>query len=156
MTSFSLTLNRWAHYISCIFMVLLMLMTVIDVVGRVFGSSVSGSYELTELFLIMIVFFALGYAQHHEDHVMIDLLYNRVPVTIQKIFYTISALIYLSILALMVWRLVLYSERMFAGGYVTATLDIPIGVAVILAMAGTVCYVFSVLSNLLSVRKWEG
>ncbi len=156
MKNISLKLNRWAHYISCLFMIVLMLMTVMDVVGRTFGNSVRGSYELTELFLVVIVFFGLGYAHHYKDHVQIDLLYDRMPVVVQKVFYTVSSVIYLTIVGLMVWRLFLYSGRMYDGGYVTATLDIPLGIAVILAMVGAVFYALAVLTNLLSFKEWEG
>jgi TRAP-type C4-dicarboxylate transport system permease small subunit len=137
-------------------MLALMILTVIDVAGRyLFNKPIRGTYELTEFALVLIVFLALGYAQHNEDHVVIDLLYTRFPKAVQRVAYLFSTLLSLAVISLMAWRLYLYSGRMVAGNYTTAVLRIPLYPLVLVAAFGTACFILAILSGLIKLAGHE-
>jgi len=141
----SYQLNTVLHYIGSAMMVALMLLTTVDVAGRfLFNQPLRGTHELTEFALVLIVFLALGYAQHNDDHVLIDFVYSRLPQKLQKVTYVLSNLISLTVVMLMTWRLFLYSGRMLAGNYTTSVLRVPIYPLVVIATLGTAFFASNV------------
>lgn len=79
------TFNRWAgriesvhhrlSYISAVGMLLMMLPTVADVVGRlVFNAPVRGAYELTGLLMAVVIYMGIAYAQTQRTHVRVTFL----------------------------------------------------------------------------------
>lgn len=152
----SLFINRLAHHFSGMIMLALMILTVIDVVGRyLFNRPIRGTFELAEFALVLIVFLALGYAQHNEDHVVIDLLYTRFPKAIQSVVYLLSTVISLAVISLMAWRLYLYSGRMAAGNYTTAVLRIPLSPLVLMSAFGAVCFILAIISSIIKRTSHE-
>jgi TRAP-type transport system small permease protein len=145
----SLIINRLAHRISAAIMLVLVLLTVIDVTSRyLLNRPIRGTFELTEFAMVLIVFLALGYAQHQEDHVVIDLLYVRFPKSIQRFVRLMSSFISIAVIGLMTWQLYVYSGRMFAGNYTTAVLRIPLQPLVLIATTGAACFVLALVSTL--------
>lgn len=145
----SLFINRLAHYLSTAIILALMLLTVVDVAGRyLLNRPLRGTFELTEFAMVLIVFLAFGYAQHKEDHVVIDLLYTRMPKLLQRFVYLLSSLISLVVVSLMAWQLYVYSGRMLAGNYTTAVLRIPLQPMVLVAAVGAGCLALALGSSL--------
>ena len=54
-----------------------MLLTIASVLCRLFGSAIVGSYEITELIIIVTVGFALVYTTITESNVTVKLLIER-------------------------------------------------------------------------------
>jgi TRAP-type C4-dicarboxylate transport system permease small subunit len=145
----SLAINRFLTYAGSIALALLMFLTVLDVVGRYFfNRPVPGTFELTEMFMVLIVFLALGLAQHHNEHISLDLAYNYFPSRLKKGTNLIVDLVNLAIIAAVTWQLYHYSVRMSDGNYTTAVLQLPIHPFVILALLGTASYVFAIICDL--------
>ncbi|MPW25594.1 TRAP transporter small permease subunit [Alkalibaculum sp. M08DMB] len=157
MQKISMTINRIASYISATIMFILTIWTVLDVAGRyLLNKPVRGTYEITELALVLIVFFGLGYAQHRDDHVVIDLLYTKFPKKLRFIVYEFGIILSIVISILMTWRLYLYGIRMQSGNYVTSVLSIPLYPVVIFAVIGSICFLLSLISSLFTFNKSEG
>jgi TRAP-type C4-dicarboxylate transport system permease small subunit len=137
---FSLTINQFLTHIGSIALAVLMFLTVADVFGRyLFNRPVPGTFELTEMLMVLIVFMALGLAQQHNEHISLDLAYNYFPgrqKAVTDIFVGIT------------WQLYEYSVRMSEGNYTTAVLELPIHPFVILAIAGTASYVLAIICDL--------
>jgi len=146
----SFFINRVANYISIVAMMLLTLLTVADVFGRyLFNKPIPGTLEVTELALVIIVFLAVGYAEHYNDHIVIDTVYELLPKTIKNIVYLFSSVLTFVVIILMGWQLYVYSERMLAGGYNTA---------VLVAAFGSICYALAQFSNIVTFigKGWGG
>ena len=80
----------------------MMLLTVTDVVGRrVFNQSVSGAYELSELMLIIVVFFSMVHCQFLKGHITIDLVVTRLRPRTQHIIDSIMYVFFLVTLCLL-------------------------------------------------------
>lgn len=60
----------------------MMLLTFADVIGRkFFDHSLTGAVELTELFMLTMIFFALPLASLAGEHIVFDLLDRALPAT---------------------------------------------------------------------------
>jgi TRAP-type C4-dicarboxylate transport system permease small subunit len=116
----------------------LMLITVVDVVGRgVFNAPLPGGFELTELMMAALVFAALPAVTRRESHIVIDLLDFLTPRWLvaprQVAVYILCALV----LGLWSWRTWAWGDRMARYGDVTEFLKVPLA---------PVSYFISVLS----------
>lgn len=136
-------LNAAVHKIGLIVLLLLMLLTVGDVIGRYFFEPVTGTYELTGLMLAVIVFFGLGYAQIKREHIRIDVIAQflspRKEAILDSIVYLVSSVIF----SLVVWQLIEHALRLWSGNVVTGVLSWPIYPFVISAAFG--CSLFSLV-----------
>jgi TRAP-type C4-dicarboxylate transport system permease small subunit len=125
-----------------------MILTVADVFGRyVWNRPVQGTFELTEMFMVLIVFLALGLAQHHGEHISLDLAYNYFPSRLKKGADVLVDIVSLATIAAITWQLYNYSVRMSEGNYTTAVLQLPLHPFVIVAVVGTAAYVLALICD---------
>ena len=67
-------------YISAGAIAAMTVITVADVLARrVFHGHVKGSYEYVALLFVYLIYFGLAYAQRHDAHITIGILYDRLP-----------------------------------------------------------------------------
>jgi len=129
------------HVVAGILIVATMLMTVIDVLGRAtIAAPLPGSVELTSLAMVAIVYLGLAYAHHKDDHIKVDLLYQRAGPRLQRLMDAVADTVTAVVLALMVWELVGYWEVLSAGGRSTGVLGVPLAPLAWVAVAGTLVY----------------
>ena len=146
MERFSLVLNRFLAHISSAGLTLLMLLTVVDVLGRyLFNRPVTGTFELTEMSMVLIVFLALGLAQHYQEHISLDLAYIYFPSWLKRATDLTVDLVNLVVVGAITWQLYNYFVRMRDGNYTTAVLQLPIHPFVIVALAGVAAYLLAIL-----------
>jgi TRAP-type transport system small permease protein len=151
MERISLAINRFLTHVGSIALAGLMLLTVADVFGRYFlNQPAPGTFELTELFMVFIVFLALGLAQHHNEHISLDLAYNYFSPRLKKYTNILINVVNLTVMAAVTWQLYEYSARMSEGDYTTAVLQLPIRPFVVVALAGTAAYMLAILCDLIS------
>ena len=157
MERISLIINRFLTHVGSIALAVLMLLTVADVFGRYFlNRPAPGTFELTELFMVFIVFLALGLAQHHNEHISLDLAYNYFPSRLKKLTNVLIDVVNLAVMVAVTWQLYEYSARMGEGNYTTAVLQLPIQPFVIVAIAGTAAYVLAILCDLIkSIERFR-
>ena len=114
-----------------------------NVVYRLFGHVIFGSYEITELLMVITVSFALAYATLMKSHVVVDLVISRFPEGLQKILGII-----MNFISMCVWGYLGYagytimSQRMMEEW--TTLLEIPLMPFRLLWMVGLaiVCAVY--------------
>ncbi len=157
MERISLTLNRFLTHFGSVALAVLMFLTVADVFGRyLLNRPLAGTFELTELFMVFIVFLALGLAQHHQEHISLDIAYNYFPSRVKKYTNLLIDVVNLAVMTAVTWQLYEYSARMGEGNYTTAVLQVPIQPFVIVAVAGTAACVLAVFCDLVkSIEKFR-
>ena len=70
-------LNKITSEIASWFVFLMMILAVVDVVGRyVFKSSIFGSQDLTQLMMVIVVFLGFGIEAEEDKNVRIEILYQ--------------------------------------------------------------------------------
>jgi TRAP-type C4-dicarboxylate transport system permease small subunit len=106
----------------------MMLITVVDVVGRYFfNSPVKSAFEITEIALGVSVFAALPLTTIHQEHVTVglfDSLFTGFGWIVQQLFIGLVSVIALS---LFTWRLWIQARQLTEYGDRTLFLSIPLG-----------------------------
>ena len=106
----------------------MMLITVIDVVGRYFFNvPLSGSGEATELLLAVVVFAGISLAAASGEHIRIDLLEHVLSPRVQRWQRLFGAAASAGVLAFLAWRLWLRGAELARFGDTSSHLNVPMG-----------------------------
>jgi TRAP-type C4-dicarboxylate transport system permease small subunit len=120
-------LSRAINSIGVGFLAVMMFLTGTDVTLRyIFNRPIAGAYELTELMMVILVFWGLSYTQFEKGHVAIELVFSRLPKRAQAIVDIIVYCLCLGLFALLVWQSVVQAKDKLVSGLVTGTLLIPV------------------------------
>ena len=114
--------NTIGHYV----LMLMMLLTSVDVCGRyLFNRPVLGAYDLTQLMMIVVVFFCIANTQVNKGHVgisiVVDLLPEKTKAVIESAGYFLGLVLFLVI----AWQNAVKANLMRIGGATTASLEVP-------------------------------
>ena len=103
-------LSRLFAYAATGVLGLMMLLTVTDVFLRwVFNSPITGTTEITEFMMVIVVFPALAYCALSRRHIQVDLLVSHLPPRVQIIIDVLTLLIALGIYVIITWQTFLES-----------------------------------------------
>ncbi|MBN1256047.1 MAG: TRAP transporter small permease [Deltaproteobacteria bacterium] len=93
-------------------LIMMMLVIVANVIFRLLGGNVVGSYEMSELLIVVAVAFALGYAALEESHVDVDIVVSRFSQRWQNILKVFTSFLAMGTWALIAWATtIILSER---------------------------------------------
>jgi TRAP-type C4-dicarboxylate transport system permease small subunit len=130
--------------------VAMMLLTVIDVLGRkFFNRPVYGAYEISEFMLVIVVFFSIVCCESKKGHISIGLVVSRFRRRTQDVIDSIMYLIFLVASCLLTWRLWLYGVTVWRNNLTSGVLQIPIYPVVFLASLGGVLLTLVVFMHFL-------
>jgi len=122
---FSNRLSSWMEIIAGAALIGVMLLIGADIVGRIFGCPVPGTYEIVSLAGGLIVGLALPATSRAKGHVFTDLLLGKISEGC-RIFLTIATrFIGIAIFLLAGYGMVMMGTRLKASGEVTAVLALP-------------------------------
>lgn len=122
----------------------MMALTISDVIGRkFFDNSLRGAVELTEIFMMLMIYFALPLASMAGEHIVFDLLDRFLPSSLLRLQKMMSHVLMALILFGAAWVVAVRAARTLEFGDVTATLGIRLGpfhylVALMLAITAIV------------------
>jgi TRAP-type mannitol/chloroaromatic compound transport system permease small subunit len=130
-----------------------------DVLSRyIFGIPVKGSYELSEMMFLSVVFLGLGYTQLYNGHVRVEFLVIGFHQRTQKILNTIMLLFALSIYTLLVWKGAEgFLESYESGEYRWGLIQIPLWPVKLMIPLGSslLClrFVDEIVSNVINICR---
>lgn len=86
--------------------VLMMLNVTLDVVLKAFWNTpIQGTLEISSYYyMVAIVMLPMALVELDDEHVVVDLVYNRLPGWVQRIVLVIACAAAVAILAVMTWR----------------------------------------------------
>jgi TRAP-type C4-dicarboxylate transport system permease small subunit len=87
---------------------------------------IPGTFELTELLLGAVIFFALPYTGLVDGHVSVDILTARLPPRAQHGCVAVAALVVAALLATIAWQLAVLTEEFHRTSRTTITARIPV------------------------------
>jgi TRAP-type C4-dicarboxylate transport system permease small subunit len=90
--------------IGAAFLVGAMLLMTANIAFRFFGGVVPGTYELVGPFISVTAAFALGYTALKQGHVVMDMVFRRLPQRTQVIVQSFTVVLSLGFCALLTWR----------------------------------------------------
>lgn len=126
-TGFSRLLNGTLGFAAVALLLLLVLITCIDVVGRYFlNAPLAGAFEMTELMLAALVFTALPMTTERREHVEVDLLALGLGPLGKRLLRVFAGLFGCALLLTFAWRLAAHAAKAGADHAVTNALAIPL------------------------------
>lgn len=125
-------LGRWIdtiggkfNYVACAAVVVMMLLTCADVILRLFGHPILGTYEMIGLSGAVVISFALAYTSLEKGHIAVELLVESLPKGLQVFINGFNSLIGAALFSLVAWQTFLYAGDLRGSGEVSLTLQIP-------------------------------
>ena len=120
-------LIRSVHSVGVAIIAVIMLLTVVDVVGRyAFSRPVGGSYELTEFMMAILVSFGIAYTALEKGHIGVDLVIGRLSPKSQEIILIITRLLSLVLFVLIGWQSALQARVYWVTHATSSVLLVPI------------------------------
>jgi TRAP-type C4-dicarboxylate transport system permease small subunit len=103
----------------------MMALTFIDVFMRyIVGDSIRGSFEITELMMVILIFAGLPLVSRKDEHVTVDLVEHALPTGVRKALRIIADLVCGAALLGMCWLMWRKAGEVVGYGDVTAALRI--------------------------------
>jgi len=103
----------------------MMTITFIDVVLRyIFNAPLRGSFEITELMLVVLIFAALPLVSRREEHVVMDFLDHFLPFGIYRALRALEHIVSAAVMTGMGWLLWQRASKLAAYGDTTSVLRI--------------------------------
>jgi len=118
-------INIRMNSIAEIVLIIMMMLTVVDVVLRIFGNPIVGTYELVAMAGAIVVGFAVPQTTWDRGHVFVDFLVENRPAAIKNTVFIITRIIGIVIIALLSWNLFRKGLHLQKSGEVSMTLHMP-------------------------------
>ena len=115
----------WMNAVGGIILVLMMLLTSADVVLRLFGRPITGTYELIALAGAMVVAFAIPQTTKLKGNIGIDFFVDSRSKGVQDIMFVCTKILGIILFLLISWYLFEKADVLHKDGYVTSTLKFP-------------------------------
>jgi TRAP-type C4-dicarboxylate transport system permease small subunit len=109
---------------SC-FLIGLMLLMVTNIIIRLFGVTIQGAYEMSELIVVVPVAFGLGYTALYKGHVVINIIASRLSPLVRKIVQSFTLIVGAGIWAVVFWASVELIPKKVQLGEQTEVLGFP-------------------------------
>ena len=98
---------------------LLMLLAAGNVLFRIIGRPLSGTYELVGFLGALVVAFALGHTQWRKDHIEVDVLTRHFPGRVKQLIDVAKSVALLVFFAIVARQLVVYALILMRTGEVS-------------------------------------
>ena len=109
---------------SC-FLIGLMLLMVANIIIRLFGVTIQGAYELSELIVVVPVAFGLGYTALYKGHVAVNIVASRLSPLARIIAQSFNLIVGAGIWAVVFWASVSIIPKKMQLGEQTEVLGFP-------------------------------
>ena len=117
-------LNQILLWIAGLFLIAMIAITGANIVSRLFGLPIRGTFELMGYFGAVVTAFALGYTQIKRGHIAVDIVVLRFSEKTQRILHTVNHLICMAFFVIVAWQVSKYATTLWETGEVTETLQI--------------------------------
>jgi TRAP-type C4-dicarboxylate transport system permease small subunit len=133
---FSAILNRGLTFLAGLALIAMMLVTVGEMVFRMFGRPMAGTIEVIAWLAAVTTAFALGYTQIHRGHVSIGIFINRLTPRIRAVVNTLVYLAATILFAIVTWHVFLHAGVLKQSGSLSETMKVIVYPWVYLASFG--------------------
>lgn len=119
-------IDLWLNSISEITLVCMVLLTVTDVLFRVFGASpIVGTYEIVAVMGGIVIAFAVPKTSWDKGHVFVDILIENRSAAVKNTIFIITRIVGILIMAFLSWNLLKKGMHLQKSGEVSMTLHVP-------------------------------
>jgi TRAP-type C4-dicarboxylate transport system permease small subunit len=103
----------------------IMLLTVSDVILRLFGHPIVGTFEVVGLGGAVIIGFGIPITSYMRGHIFVDFFYQKFSKKGQNVFNVITRLTSIALFAIIAYNLFVYATELYKSGEVTLTRHLP-------------------------------
>ena len=126
----------------------MMLLTVVDVIGRFFKYPIFGSVELVGFLATVIVAAALPYTYKVEGHVGVEIRVRLLSKKTQLIIDIFTRTLSFVLFCLVTWQMFLYAKDIHDTGEVSMNLEFPIYYIIYLLAFGLLVFSVTILETI--------
>ena len=131
----------------------MMLLTVVDVIGRFFKHPIFGSVELVGFLATLVVAAALPYTYKADGHVGVEILVRLLSKKTQLIIDLFTRSISLILFCLVTWQMFLYAKDIHETGEVSMNLEFPIYYIVYILAFGLLIFSVTIIETIIETIK---
>ena len=113
------------NILACVAVIAMMLLSTADVVLRLFGKPIPGTYELVGFLGTIVVSLALAFTSMEKGHIAVEILVEKLPQRAQLGIEAFCNLIGAVLFGVIAWQAVLYAIDIKKSGEVSLTLQMP-------------------------------
>jgi len=126
----------------------MMLLTVVDVIGRFFKHPIFGSVELVGFLATIVVAAALPYTYKVDGHVGVEILVRLLSKKVQLIIDIFTRTLSLVLFCFVTWQMFLYAKDIYKTGEVSMNLEFPIYYIVYLLAFGLLVFSVTIIETI--------
>lgn len=119
-------LSRRVNWIAAVSIVGIMLLTVADIVLRLFRHPIPGAYEIAGMLGGVAVAFSLAYTSVEKGHIAVDLLMERISPRPRALITGVYSIISAMFFGVVSWQCVLYGFDIQRSGEVSLSIRMPL------------------------------
>ena len=134
---------------------IMMLIVVLNVILRMSGKALLGTYEIVELIMPLIVALALGYCTSKGGHVTIGVIFEHLKPPASTVLAIIAIILSLSIWALIAWFGAGFAREGWLIGESTLALKLPVYPLRYVFVLGAVIVCLALLVDLFKALRKE-
>ena len=148
----------WLARLASLTLVVIMLLTFVDVIGRTFfGRALVGTVESVELLMGVLVFSGLAYTECKRKHIVVETFQSLLPSLAQRFTHVINLVLAVAIVGLLSWQLISKTVEIVQEQEHTQILEIPYWPAAIVMSVGMVLFLLVLVARLFGAfKKGEG
>lgn len=117
-------LNKGLAFVAGFSLVAMVLVTVGEMVSRMFGRPMAGTVEVIGWLAAVTTAFALGYTQIHQGHISIDLFTSRLGRLLQLVASVVVYLISTVLFVVVTWNVFGYASILWETGSLSETMKV--------------------------------
>ena len=118
-------LSTFLNSISCIALVSMMVLTVTDVVLRMFKRPITGTYEIVGLLGAIVIGFGIPITSWIRGHIFVDFLTQRFPQGRRNVVNIFTRLLGIGLFFIAGWNLIIVGIDLYHTGEVSLTRQLP-------------------------------
>lgn len=96
-----------------------------DIIFRIFGYPILGSYEIVEIAMSIVVFWAFAYTQHKKGNVNVTMFLKLLPPKVRMACYSFTSFLSVIMIGIVTYAAFLYGAIVLEKGSASGILDIP-------------------------------
>ncbi len=150
---FTCRLSTWMEIVAGISLIGVMLLIGSDIVGRLFGFPVPGTYELVSLAGGLIIGLALPATSRAKGHVATDILLTKLPNKPRRFLTVTTRLIGTGLFLLAACGMIFMGLRLKESGEVTAELSLPLHYITFAIGGSFLVQTLILLSEIIGMKK---
>jgi|GEM_PF-446975 TRAP-type C4-dicarboxylate transport system permease small subunit len=148
LTDLSERVTLWLARAGSVGLALMMFLTLFDVIGRSFDHPITGTVEVTELIMGMMIYLGVGYATFMKSHIRVDIVIMNFSPRVQAWLDLFTGLVGLGITFLISWQLFNQAASKMTNGETTQIWELALWPYAYIMAAASILMVTSLILHI--------